>query len=189
MSLIPKGKTNKEIIAIDLDSTLNNLEYHWLIKTYNEEYKDNLTEEDMFCWDVEKYVKPECGEKIYNILERPNFFFSLDPKPRSQEVTKKLLEKYELFVVTAYSPITVVDKVNWLQKYFPHIDKNNIVFCNKKWIIDADFLIDDGPHNITDFNNYNRGTGVVFDRPWNRELGTGFLRVKDWTEVENYFLP
>lgn len=175
-------------IGIDLDSTLNNLEEVWILNTYNQEYSDTLKIEDMVCWDVEEYIKPECGKKIYEILLRPNFFLNLKPKENSQSVINDLSKFYDLYVVTAYHPKTVVDKVEWIQTYFPHIDSKKIIFCNNKGLIQTDYLIDDGAHNILDYHNNGGKNPIVFDRPWNRDLLPNFQRVYDWLQIDSILL-
>lgn len=174
----------KPTIGIDLDSTLNNLEEEWILHTYNEEYGDNLKEEDMHCWEVERYAKKAKPEDIYSILLRPHFFYNLRPKDCAREVTEKLSKDHELFIVTAYSPTTVVDKVDWVKKYFPHINPKNIIFCNSKGLIKTDYLIDDGGHNILDYHNNGGKNPIVFDRPWNRHLPNTFKRATGWLQVE-----
>jgi 5'-nucleotidase len=173
----------KKTIGIDLDSCLNDLETQWILTQYNKEYNDNVKLEDMVRWDVTTYIKPECGKKIYEFLLRPNFFLNLNPKEYSQMITKKLSEKYDIYVITAYTPSTVVDKVEWIKKYFPHIDTDKVIFCNYKGIIKTDFLIDDGSHNILDYYNNGGKNPIVYDRPWNRDLLDKFMRAYDWCDV------
>jgi len=171
-------------IGIDMDDVLNCLVDEWILNVYNREYNDSLTMKDVNDWDITKYIKAECGNKVYDILLRPNFFEHLLVKEYAQEVTKRFSEKYELYIITAYSPQTVVNKVNWLAKYFPHIDPKRIIFCNTKGLIKVDYLIDDGLHNITDYIN-NGGKGpIIFDRPWNRKACISIPRVKNWLEIE-----
>lgn len=171
-------------IAIDMDDVLNELSSKWILTDYNQEYHDKLTIEDMYCWNVEEYIKKDCGKKIYDILLRPNYFLNLSPKPFAQEVTERLSKKHELFIVTAYSAPTVVDKVEWVKKYFPHINPKNIIFCNSKGLIKTDYLIDDGGHNILDYHNNGGKNPIVFDRPWNRHLPNNFKRATGWLQVE-----
>lgn len=175
-------------IGIDMDSVLNNLDEIWILDLYNKEYGDNLKYEDMICWDVEKYVKPECGKKIYDFLLRPSFFFNLNPKPDSQRVTEKLSQRYDIYIVTAYHPKTVVDKVAWIEKYYPHINPKKIIFCNNKGLIHTDYLIDDGGHNILDYHNNGGLNPIVFNAPWNQYLPKNFNRVKDWQQIETILI-
>ena len=175
----------KKSLGIDLDSTLNCLDERWIIERYNTIYNDNLTREDMIHWNVETYVKQECGKKIYDILFEPNFFRTLDIQPCSQEVTKWLSEYFDLYIVTAYSPSTCVDKAGWIEEYFSHIPVKNIIFCNHKGLIHTDILIDDGGHNIIDYHNANKsGLPIIFDAPWNRYLENQFIREYDWLGIK-----
>lgn len=174
---------NKPSIAIDLDSVLNNLEQVWL-DAYNQDYDDNLTVEDMVAWDLTEYIKPKCGNKIYDYILQPMFFLSLNIKPNAYEVTKWLSQYADLYIVTAYTYTTCYDKVEWVKKYLPHIDIRNIIFCNDKSKIDMDFLIDDRDLNITTF----KGKGIVFDMPYNRHLNNIYPRVHNWLEIKDYFI-
>jgi len=176
----------RKTISIDLDSTLNCLDKRWIEELYNKEYNDNLTREDMICWECHTYVKPECGMKIYDYLLQPNFFRTLDIKPYSQEVTKWLSEYFDLYIVTAYHPKTCVDKAGWIEEYFPHIPIKNIIFCNHKGLIHTDILIDDGGHNILDFHETNKsGLPIIFDAPWNRYLENQFIREYNWLDIKD----
>lgn len=170
-------------IGIDLDSTMNNLEQVWL-ERYNLDFKDNLKE--WYTWDVHKYVKKECGKKIYDYLHEPNFFYNLDIKPNVKEVIDFLSSKYELYVPTAYSADTCLDKVNWIKKHNLNIKEENVIFINNKSLLDLDYLIDDGPHN---FNNF-KGIGLVFDQPYNRWIqdSENRKRVYNWKEIYEYFV-
>lgn len=175
-------------LLIDLDDTLSDLVSKWL-SVYNEEFNDNLCKEDIKSWEIVSYVKPEAVEKFFKYLQEPTFFESVDVKPYAQEVTERLVKRYELFVVTAYCPEACLAKCKWLRNNFPHIPEQNIVFCRDKGIIKADFMIDDGIHNIEDFKKTNpHGLPIVFDAPWNRYVGGKYIRAKDWIEVEEWFI-
>lgn len=173
---------NRKSIGIDLDSTLNTLDKEWMA-LYNEDYNDNIQKEDMYDWDVEKYIKPECGEKIYDYLFTPKFFLNLGVQEHSQKVTKFLSRHYDLYIVTAYHWKVCEDKARWIIKNFPHIDSKNIIFCNNKGLIGTDYLIDDGGHNIEAF----KGTGLIYDARWNWYLANDYPRFKSWFEIGEYF--
>lgn len=169
-------------IAIDLDTTLNNLEEVWLNR-YNEDYDDNLKE--FGHWNVEKNIKKECGIKIYDYLLEPNFFYNLNIKPNAKNVVEKLNNKHELYIVTAYHPATCVDKVKWVNKHLPFFNSKNVIFCNNKSLINADYLIDDGPHNILGFKQKS----IIIDMPYNRhvKLNDRRVRVNNWLDIKKYF--
>ena len=174
----------KKKLGIDLDDTLNNLCAHW-VELYNKDYNDTLTEFD--CWDVVSCVKPECGVRIYDYLLTPGLFYNLEIKPNAVEVIDYLLEYFDIYIVTAYKPETCMDKVNWLKKYLPNINHNNVIFMNNKSLLNLDYLIDDGGHNIQSFKQ----TGIIFDMPHNRNMvNDGFfdyIRVNNWLEIKELF--
>lgn len=168
-------------IGIDLDSTLNNLTDVW-IELYNKDYNDNL--EYFLNWDSHNDVKSECGKKIYDYLLIPQLFYNLDINPNAKDVVEFLSKHYKLYIVTAYIPTSCNDKVNWVKKYLPEFDINNIIFINDKSILELDYLIDDGPHNIEGF----KGKGIIYDRQYNKYLGDTYTRVENWKQIEKFFV-
>lgn len=171
----------KKVVAIDQDQVLADLLTVWL-ERYNQNYDDNLTNEDIESWSIDKYVK--CGKKIYDYLDY-DLFRNLPVIKHSQEVVKMLLEKYEVFITTTATtiPKTLNAKLEWLNEYFPFIPNSNIVLCGSKSIIKADLMIDDGIHNLESFD----GWGLLFDAPHNRKE-TRFLRVRNWKEIGEILL-
>lgn len=172
----------KKSIGIDLDSTLNNLLPFW-IDLYNEKYNDNLNPNSIIRWDTHEFVKPECGLAVYDLLDTPNLFYDLDVIPYAQEVTQWLSERYDLYIVTAYHSKVCVDKTRWIEKYFPHINSRNIIFCNNKGMVCTDYLIDDAMHNIEAF----KGIGLLLDKPYNQVCDKECTRVDNWLDVFDYF--
>jgi len=168
-------------IAIDLDDTTNTLVDDWL-KVYNRHYNDSLVSEDILSWEIKDFVKPECGENIFNLIKKTGWFNSLGIQPNAKEISKWLTEHFNVYIVTAYDPETCLDKHNWIKRYLPHIKRENIIFCIDKSVINCDYLIDDRDKNIIEFKQ----KGLVFDKAWNRDL-KGYDRVKDWTDIKTYF--
>jgi 5'(3')-deoxyribonucleotidase len=182
MSEINETKMPKIKIGIDLDCTLNNLLDVWL-ERYNKDYNDNL--KDPKVWVMTDIVKPECGNKIYDYLHEPGFFYKLGIQDGAAEVMKWLCEKFEVYIVTAYFPDVCYDKVRWVQKYLPFFDIKNVIFCNNKGLLNLDYLVDDGGHNIEAFQQ----TGIILDCPYNRYLDDKKYpnRVSNWKEIKELF--
>lgn len=168
----------KPILAVDQDDVLAVLLEAW-VKAYNKDYDDNLKLEDITSWNISKLVKPEAKEDIYHYLDVPGFMENLELKDGSQKALKNLSKHFDIFVVTAPKDYSgVLSKAKWLQKYFPFIPKENYVFTMNKSIIRADFLVDDGVHNLEVF----KGCPILFDAPHN-QLETRYNRVKNWEEA------
>lgn len=169
-------------IGIDLDCTLNNLIDEW-ISRYNADYNDNLAMPTK--WDFSDKVKPECGKKIYEYLHEPGFFYNLNIQKDATEVLKWLYDNYDVYIVTAYTSDVCHDKTEWVKKYLPFFDVEKILFCNKKGLLNIDYLIDDGPHNIKDFKQ----VGIIYDYPYNQDLDPLKYpnRVHNWAEIKKFF--
>lgn len=170
-------------IAIDMDWVIADLMTKW-INVYNEQYDDNLKVTDIKDWDVTLFVKPECGSKMLDIPKIKNFYLDLEVVKDSIEVTKKLSERFDLYIATdaMSTPSSMKAKYLWLQKNFPHIPDRNYIFCGDKSIVKTDFLIDDALHNLEKFS----GDGILFNASWNQN-NNNFIRVYSWKDIEKYF--
>jgi len=172
----------KRIIAVDQDYVLAKLIQKW-VKYYNTIFNDNLKVDDIKSWDVTKYVKPEAKEYMLNILNIHKFYRDLEVVEDSQRVLKKLFCNYEIIIVTdPFTRMSFKSKYDWLGENFPFIPPQNYVFTGNKSIIYADYLIDDGVHNLEKFKGY----GLLFDAPYNKNENR-FYKVKNWQDIENLF--
>lgn len=173
-------------IAIDLDSTLSNLESYWL-QAYNADYGDLLAPDDLLSWETHLYVKPECGTNIYSYLNEATLYLRCEPREGSQEVLRGLLvDGHDLLIVSSCVKGAFDAKQEWLMRYFPEIPRPNFIACHRKELIRADVLIDDGFHNLEHFP----GLRILIDAPWNRseyqERGTtlSILHGKNWGDIK-----
>lgn len=169
-------------LLIDMDSVICDLMSEWH-KRYNRDFNDNLTIERLQCWNSEKYVKPECGMKIYNYLKEPNLFLNLNPLPNAIEVLERLQTKYDILIVTSSVSTAFAEKEMWIEKHLPFIKKQNLIFAHRKNMIVGDLLFDDAPHNLREFSATGR-LAVAMDYPYNRDVNVP--RVRNWLEFERY---
>ena len=155
------------------------------LKRYNEEFDAGVTVADLkgkWLWDV---VDPSRHATLERYLRSEDFFAVLDVMPDAVRVMRALQEQYDVFIATAAMevPTSFTAKYEWLGRHFPFIAPSNIVFCGDKSILRAEFLIDDNPRQLRRF----KGQGVLFHSHHNVSV-TEFPRVKNWAEVEQYFL-
>ncbi len=173
-------------ILIDLDGVLYHLSPVWL-KYYNAQYNDTLTLDDITTWDFHKHVKPGCGKKIYDFLNDPTIYHIGNVIPGSQDTTQRWIDKgHELAIVTAAATdIAATEKLLWCKHYFPWIKNVVITRGHIKHWLEADFMIDDGIHNLMQF----KGLGLLYTQHHNKSINSTELdipRVNDWKEVELY---
>lgn len=116
-------------------------------------------------------------------LHMEGFFSSAAVIENSQEVVARLNEKYDLYIVSAATefPKSLAEKQSWLNKYFPFITWQQMVFCGSKQIIQADIMIDDHFKNLDFFNGH---TSLLFTQPHNMHADNGrHRRVNNWREI------
>ena len=122
-------------------------------------------------------------------MHEPDLFRRLEPVKNALEVFERLYRsnRFEMYIVTAANPVCVPAKMEWIKKYLPFFPTERMIFCQRKYMIKGDFLLDDGMHNIEDFKKAG-GTPIIFNRPHNELSGQGILRVKDWLEFEKLIM-
>jgi 5'-nucleotidase len=166
------------LIAVDVDEVCADLMSEWL-KRYNKSWNDSLKPEDITAWDIEQFVKPECGKKIYGILSQPGFYESVKPFPWALGAVKALRTMGRVIFVTSCARKTMDDKFDWLVRNGFLSEKreslNDFVACRDKWLIGADYLLDDAVHNVEEF----RGTAFLVGHHHNRNTPCSRERIED----------
>lgn len=172
--------TNKLRILVDMDSVLAQ-DVKYALKLYNQEYKTNLTMRDIKGWDIDNYVPK--GTSILKYFFEPGFFDKLEPMPNSRKVVKKLIEEgHEIIIATASPASGVFDKINWLKEYYPFIPEENFVSIKKKYLLQADIILDDAAHNL---ENASVIYPVMFYAYHNKD-NNDFLKVHNWNEFYDF---
>jgi 5'(3')-deoxyribonucleotidase len=91
-------------------------------------------------------------------------------------------------VCSASHPITIWKKVeNCLLKHFEYLNTEQLIFAYRKQLINADFCVDDGIHNLIDAPYQ----GILISTPYNESFkGTEYekdmVRVNSFKEVYDY---
>jgi len=171
-------------IAIDMDEVIADFLTKY-VASYNEEFQATITKEQLMGLHLSEIVAEAHRSRLQEFMRDETFFSDLAVMPGSQEVIRKLMDRYEVFITTAAMevPASFGAKYEWLGKHFPFIPHTHIVFCGDKSILNADFLIDDNARHFKHF----RGEGILFTAPHNVHI-TGYRRVKNWEEVRQMFL-
>ena len=156
-------------ILCDMDGVVMDIMSSWL-RMYNQDYDDSLTVDDIISRDIEKYVKPECGNGIYEYPRMKGFFRQAQLYPEAQDGIQKLFEtEDDIWFIATPLPDTeyfLQETTEWVEEHFPQIGSKNIIFCLDKGIIGGHVLIDDIFENFNSFC----GLKVLFERPWNQHF-------------------
>jgi 5'-nucleotidase len=154
------------------------------IRRYNQTFAEELTTEDLVGKGLWEIAPLDRQAQLRAFLDAEDFFEDLALMPDAQAVLKDLSARFEIFIATQAMvvPNSLGPKYRWLQRHFPFIPPTHYVFCGNKSILRADYLIDDQPKNLLLF----QGQGLLYSAPHNLNA-TGFVRVKSWPEVADYF--
>lgn len=173
------------VVKLDMDGVILDLHKRW-IDAYNDKYNDTLDPEKVDHWGIEKFVKPECGEKIFDLLGKPGLFLYSDPVEGSVDGVKSLIDAgHKVVVVTAnanHLASIYTEKIAWLKKHMPFIDIRDVIIAFKKQYICGDVIIDDAPHNIENDKQCGIST-VVFDAPYNKTVDAD-CRMCSWDQLD-----
>jgi len=160
------------IIGLDVDDVLLDLTTRWLHE-YNEEWDDNLQKHNILTWDFWKYVRPECGQKVYDYL-KPEMYTHINPLLGASQFVQELRDReheirfvsacgdpanakqHMAFAVAKHSSLLRHDIASGDDLFLPGRDKSQAP---------VDVLVDDRVHNVDGFLN---GPGILYDQPWNR---------------------
>jgi len=176
------GRPRRLRIAIDMDEVMADALAEQL-RRYNAAFGAAVTIDDVQGRHLEDCVpaahRQACGEMF-----DASFFADLAVMPDCQAVIRELALRHDVFVVSAAMdvPASFDAKFRWLQRHFPFLPPDQIVFCGDKGIVDADYLIDDRARHFSRF----RGRPLLFSAPHNAGERR-YPRVDSWQEVRDVF--
>ena len=164
---------------------LGNVDYEELNKQY---YRQELIK-----------GREEEFRKIYgykNLYKDDNGNY-VEPLPNCVDVIKKLNEKYDIYISTAYiwkkdvfdAATNLKNKFEYLHYWFPFIDTNKFVFMSDKTKVKYDIGIDDRISNLESCS-----TKLLFSDARNIKItdeeleNKGIIRVNNWLDVEKNLL-
>lgn len=117
-------------------------------------------------------------DKRLSYFKDPSFIRNLQPYWNAQMFVAELAKMAEIFVATSVDPFCAGERVNSIIRHFPEINPENILIGNRKDLLQADVLLDDGVHNLT---HSQAKYPVLYRRPWNEDT-TGVLAVSNYYE-------
>ncbi|MFN8356456.1 MAG: 5'(3')-deoxyribonucleotidase [Spirosomataceae bacterium] len=172
-------------IAIDMDDVMadaNGRFCEYALERLNIDLTERMRLPN-FSWE---HAFPEHHKTIRSWVYEPDFFRGMKVKADAQGVIQRLQTQYEVFIVSAAVefPLSMKEKLEWMQEHFPFINWRFIVFCGHKYMVKADYLIDDHEKNLKAFRE---GQPLLFTAPHNLHIN-GYTRVNNWKEVEALLL-
>lgn len=170
-------------ILIDIDDTIENLCETW-VDWLNKQYGTSVKYNEITKWDISKFFSNLTKEQVFEPLYNPKLWDYVQPKPGAVEYVKKLIDEgYNVYLCTSTDYRNVRPKYEGvIQKYFPYIKWSQVIIASHKQMIKADFLIDDGIHNLEN-GDYIK---ILMTAPHNKDYdaeGNGMYRADNWENV------
>lgn len=168
-----------------MDDTIEYLVPAWL-KWINSNYDYDIKPEDITTFDISQFFPDLTEDELFKPLHQEDFWKTVQPMDDAIHYIKKIIDEgYNFYIVTSSHPDTLSYKLKHvLFKYFPFVDKHNVITTYKKQLIRCDILIDDAAHNVV-----GPYIGILIDTPHNRFLHeedfSGIYRVYNWKEIYN----
>jgi len=178
------------VISCDIDGVLNNLT-ECVLQLYNEDSGDNLCEQDIKTYSIERYVKTEYRNKIsqYFLDSRIWGILKWDVEWIAQIIDDGI---YDLYFTTATSieniyiksaelasAITLHSKHDFTYIYY-YIQNRLIVIQNKQ-MVKADVVIDDCIDNLQLASETT--INILLTKPWNIAFATEYNLKQNFSSV------
>ena len=158
------------VIACDIDGCINNL-VDKTLEMYNAETGKNIQISDITTYNFFDCLPRRDAEGICELFKKQELWESLSPAHGSQAGLRTLIEHgHRVLLATATHHCNFAYKVDWLQKYFPFIQSDNVIRIMDKSLLNVDVIIDDC------LDNLKKGIceKIVIDHPWNQGESTAY---------------
>lgn len=174
---------SKATVLVDMDDTIENLLSQWLT-WLNNKYKTEYKPQDIRKWELSDYFQGISRDKVFEPLHLQEFWDTVEPKEDAVKYLKMLIDDgFKIVIVTSTHYSTVQPKMERvLFKYFPYLSWKDVIIADNKQLIDGDYLIDDGIHNLIG-GKYKK---ILYTAPHNEDIDvadTDITRVCSWEEI------
>lgn len=179
------GFTMKQTVLIDIDDTIEYLCKAW-VKWLNNKYNLSVDYNDITDWNICLFFPTLTKDQVFEPVHTEEFWETVEPMPDAMIYVKKLYDEgYDLYLCTSTDYRNIKAKYELIVKrYFPYIDWHHVIVANEKKLIRADFIIDDGVHNLL----YRDGFKMLMTAPHNKDFdakANGLERVYNWEQIYN----
>jgi 5'(3')-deoxyribonucleotidase len=169
-----------------------------ILDRWNDRNNTNITRENINVWHMEEVLKDDLfGVPAVELIDRwmvlPDFFENLKPVEGAIDGFNYLCDRFDDVIIASsigHVYQNIYDgKRRWLEKHLPDFPRDSFIAISRKGLLTADYLLDDGSHNIKEWMDSESGHALVFDAPYNQDIkeGMGCTRVKGWAGVREFF--
>lgn len=176
-------KSSKPILLVDVDDTIEDLLGAWCAEL-NRKHSLSVKKESITNWEIADFFPTLTRKQVFAPLHTASFWNTVKPRPDAVKYLKLLYDEgYNIYLCTSTDYRNIRAKYEKIiKRYFPYISWDNVIITNNKQMIKADFLIDDGVHNLEN-GDYKK---ILISCPHNKSYdarGNGMYRANDWQDV------
>lgn len=157
-------------IAVDFDETLFPT-LSKVIEIYNKRYDDTLSLDAITTYNLYESLPSQVADKLLELFTDKEVYDNLQPYKGSVKALQTLANNgYEIYIATATSSKNLEWKEQLLRRYFPFIQKENLIRIHNKKLLNVDVFIEDNLDTLTQ----TFADRICFDQPWNRSDSKDF---------------
>ena len=185
---IIKGKGPFRLL-VDLDDTLENLTEVWLsmlswLQRNNHDFIPKDVK-DLDSWNLTEKFPMLTVDEVFEPLNTDLIWKQIRPLRGAVDALRKYndMPMVEVRILTSSHYSAIAPKREFLRKYFPFINWNQVIITSEKKYVKGDVLVDDYENNLIG-GDYE---GILFYQPHNRFFDTTRFRIAraaDWSEAE-----
>lgn len=170
-------------LGIDLDGVVADFTGGWT-RFYNREFGTSLTAASVTGWrQIPELTHFSSMREFWDWasdLDGASLFRHLDTLPGAVEALTELRRRHDVVIVTTKPRFAVHDTFAWIGER--RIPTNEVHITDRKWEVDCDVYLDDGPHVLEGLLRARPESLVCrYVRPWNSPI-EGVVDIHDWRE-------
>jgi 5'(3')-deoxyribonucleotidase len=172
-------------LGIDLDGVVADFNTGWMTR-YNVEQGTNLTPDQVTHWgamiplthfasmtDFWRWARNDDG---------PGLFRHLPMLPDAHSTLTRLSKHHQIVIITTKPRWANAETFSWIGDNA--IPTREVHIIGRKWLIDCDIYLDDGPHNLEALVTHRPDSVVCrFVQPWNYPI-PGVRDIDSWETFE-----
>jgi len=168
-------------LGIDLDGVVADFNRGWT-SLYNREFGATLSPSLVTGWDqIPDLTHFEHMGDFWHWasdIGGSSLFRQLDPYPGAVDALRSLSRRHAIVIVTTKPRFAVHDTFAWIAEH--RIPTREVHITDRKWKVDCDVYLDDGPHVLEGLIRHRpQATVCRYVRPWNVPV-PGAVDVTDW---------
>ncbi|MCB1246975.1 MAG: hypothetical protein KDB69_06910 [Acidimicrobiia bacterium] len=172
-------------LGIDLDGVVADFNTGWM-RRYNEAYGTALTPDLVDHWDAMMSLTHFASMDEFWEWSRqwpdPRLFRDLPVVDGALESMQRLATDHEIVIITTKPPWANHDTFAWIAD--TGIPTNEVHITDRKWLVDCDVYLDDGPHNLNVLVRERPDRTICrYVQPWNSPVD-GTIDIDSWDTFE-----